>query len=251
MKILLVADLHYTLPQWDWLSTTAERFDLVVVAGDLLEISSIVPLEAQIVVVRKYLEKVSAKVPLLVSSGNHDVVGPEPSARTAAWLRDKQAATHHADGEFVEKGPYCFSILPWWESESERVATAEQLAEQAQTAEGKQWIWIYHPPPTGSPTAWDGRNDHGDRFLPEWIQQYRPHMILGGHIHNAPYHLDGSWVDCIDGTWVFNGGRQIGGIPAFTVLEMDRGRAVWISNEEVEQVILQEPLKREPLNAPL
>ena len=247
MKILLVADLHYTLPQWDWLSATAERFDLVVVAGDLLEISSMVPLEAQIVVVRKYLEKVSAKVPLLVSSGNHDVIGPEASQRNAAWLQDKQAATHYADGEYVEHGGYAFSILPWWESDTDRAATEQQLRTHAALAEGKRWIWIYHPPPVGSPTAWDGNHDHGDRYLPDWIAQYQPYMILGGHIHNAPYHLDGSWVDCIQGTWTFNSGRQIGGIPTFTVLEMDNDRAVWISSEEVEQVFLKEPLKREPL----
>lgn len=248
MKILLVADLHYTLPQWDWLSATAERFDLVVVAGDLLEISSIVPMEAQIVVIRKYLEKVSAKVPLLVSSGNHDVVGSDPSARTAAWLKDKQAATHYADGEFYESEHYYFSILQWWENDAEREQTLEQLAAQAKMAAGKKWIWVYHPPPAGSSTAWDGKKDYGDRYLPAWIRDYKPYMILGGHIHNAPYHLDGSWVDCIDGSWIFNGGRQIGGIPTFTVLEMDNERAVWISSEEVEQVMLREPLQREQLN---
>mgnify|MGYP000603273489 CR=1 FL=1 len=50
MKILLVADLHYTLKQWDWLSQASGDFDLVVIAGDMLDIVSIVDVEVQILV---------------------------------------------------------------------------------------------------------------------------------------------------------------------------------------------------------
>jgi Icc-related predicted phosphoesterase len=57
MKILVVADLHYALKQYDWLKSVAADFDVVVLAGDLLEISSSVERRAQIVVVRAYLEE--------------------------------------------------------------------------------------------------------------------------------------------------------------------------------------------------
>ena len=49
MRLLLVADLHYTLRQYDWLLSRAAEFDAVVLAGDLLSIASPVAIEAQIV----------------------------------------------------------------------------------------------------------------------------------------------------------------------------------------------------------
>ena len=55
MRILLVSDLHYTLPQLDWVVRVAPSFDLVVLAGDHLDISSSVSLDAQSVVILRYL----------------------------------------------------------------------------------------------------------------------------------------------------------------------------------------------------
>ena len=37
MRCLVVADLHYSLPQYDWLVNVADSFDLVIIAGDHLE----------------------------------------------------------------------------------------------------------------------------------------------------------------------------------------------------------------------
>ena len=47
MRLLAVADLHYSLPQFDWVLEVAPDFDVVVLAGDLLELSSIVDRRAQ------------------------------------------------------------------------------------------------------------------------------------------------------------------------------------------------------------
>ena len=73
MRILAVSDLHYTLPQFDWLVRVAPRYDLVIVAGDLLEGSSLVTTSAQMVVVLKYLERLRGVTRLMVCSGNHDL----------------------------------------------------------------------------------------------------------------------------------------------------------------------------------
>ena len=42
MKCLLVADLHYSLKQFDWLLEAARDMDVVVIAGDHLDISAYV-----------------------------------------------------------------------------------------------------------------------------------------------------------------------------------------------------------------
>ena len=37
MRCLVVADLHYSLPQFDWLLAAAPEFDVVIFAGDALD----------------------------------------------------------------------------------------------------------------------------------------------------------------------------------------------------------------------
>ena len=71
MRLLAVADLHYSLPQFDWVLEVAPDFDVVVLAGDLLELSSIVDRRAQAVVVRKYFDRLRAVTRLVTCSGNH------------------------------------------------------------------------------------------------------------------------------------------------------------------------------------
>ena len=39
MKALIAADLHYNLRQYDWLLQAAAGYDLVIVAGDLLDLA--------------------------------------------------------------------------------------------------------------------------------------------------------------------------------------------------------------------
>ena len=61
MRILLVSDLHYTLKQLDWVASVAADYELVVMAGDHLDIASIVEPDAQIAVVLEYLSRIAAK----------------------------------------------------------------------------------------------------------------------------------------------------------------------------------------------
>ena len=57
MRALLVSDLHYDLRKLDWVMEQTTDLDLLVVAGDLLNVGSSVPLDAQIVVALEYLAR--------------------------------------------------------------------------------------------------------------------------------------------------------------------------------------------------
>src|SRR6266702_3066949 len=72
MTILFVADLHYALKQFDWLVANAANFDPIIIGGDLLDLSSALDFDVQIMVVEKYLGRIRQKARLLVGSGNHD-----------------------------------------------------------------------------------------------------------------------------------------------------------------------------------
>ena len=53
-----------------------------------------------------------------------------------------------------------------------------------------------------------------------WIEEFQPDVVLTGHVHESPFKSDGSWMDRIGNTWVFNAGHQIGKVPAFIELDL-------------------------------
>ena len=86
LRCLVVADLHYALPQFDWLLKAAPGYDIVVLAGDALDIGSSVDFRAQIVVVRKYLQRIAGVTQLVVCSGNHDLDTRDQAGREGRAL---------------------------------------------------------------------------------------------------------------------------------------------------------------------
>ena len=233
MEILFVADLHYTLKQFDWVLDQAERFEAVVIGGDLLDLGSALDSDVQIVVVEKYLKRLAERTRLIVSSGNHDGDSRNDADESVAvWIRELSSSGMSTDGTTLEVERGVISICPWWDGPVTRDAIEEQLRRDATSVPaGKLWIWIHHAPPSGSPTCWTGRKFAGDDALRGWIETFRPDIVLSGHIHNAPFSEGGAWVDRIGKTWVFNPGRQIGPQPTFLALNLETHQATWISME--------------------
>lgn len=153
MKILVASDLHYRLKQFDWLASQAGSYDAMIIAGDLLDISSSMDLGVQIVVMKKYLKKISAATRLLVCSGNHD--GNEKNEADeyiAPWLQEVRAGQVHVDGDNVFFQDTLVTIFPWWDGEVTRRDVSAQF-EQASRLAFDKWIWIYHAPPDISPNT--------------------------------------------------------------------------------------------------
>lgn len=235
MRILLVSDLHYALPQFDWVVRAAARFDLVVLAGDHLDISSTVSLDAQSVVVLNYLKMLRDTATLAVCSGNHDLTGPDPQGEQCAlWLDDARRGGVPTDGDTLTLGNTGVTICAWWDGPCGRAALEAQLAATA-ARRPTRWIWVYHWPPLGSPTCWTGKRHYGDTDLGALIETYRPDLVLTGHVHEPPFKRDGAWADRIGDTWVFNPGRQAGPVPAHIEIDLEAGAARWHSLMGEEQ----------------
>jgi Icc-related predicted phosphoesterase len=84
--------------------------------------------------------------------------------------------------------------------------------------------------------------EFGEPELAQWIDQYQPDLVFCGHVHNAPFRPDGSWIDRRGATWVFNAGRQIGDIPTHIMLNIEENAALWFSLAGPESVQLDRPL---------
>ena len=231
MKMLFVADLHYTLKQFDWLVANAANFDPIVIGGDLLDLASSLDFELQIVVVEKYLRLFRQKTRLLISSGNHDGDSRSPADEAVAqWIRESKAEGLFVDGDSLELAGSRVTICPWWDGPASRAELEAQLASEAPKVRGR-WIWIHHAPPAGSPVCWTGKKFGGDEALLDWIKRFEPDMVLSGHIHNSPFYAEGAWVDRIGKTWVFNPGRQIGPCPSYIAIDLEAMSAEWVSLE--------------------
>ena len=248
MKCLLVSDLHYVLKHFDWVLNIAGQFDVVVMAGDQIDARSHVYMRIQIPVILKYLQRLQVNTRLLVSSGNHDLdVRGDHGERIARWLEPVRESGIVTDGDSIVISDTLFTVCPWWDGPKTKEIVSEQLAADAEKPK-QNWVWVYHGPPDNSPTSWTGKRHYGDKDLVKWIEQYQPDIVLTGHIHEAPFIENGSWVDRIESTWVFNSGRVRGDFPPHVVFDIQQQTAHWHSIVAAEWVALDQPLQRPPQN---
>ncbi len=241
MRILFLADLHYSLKQFDWLVAHLGEYDLGVIGGDLLDMGSGLDADVQIAIVERYLGILRQKTRLVVSSGNHDGDSRnEADESTALWLREAAAERLHVDGDSFDLGDTRITVCPWWDGEVSR-SEVNALLERSDPGGRSLWIWVYHAPPQGARTSWAGKRFIGDDALRGWIDRFRPDIVLSGHIHNSPFYAEGSWHDRIGSTWVFNPGRQIGPEPSTITLDLRAMTAEWHSLEGRSIVDLRIP----------
>lgn len=113
MRSLLVSDLHFTLPPLNWVIDAGPDYDLVVVAGDNLNIGSPVPLDAQSMVLLNYFDILDGATMVAASSGNHDLTGPDAAGeQSALWLAEARAAGIPTDGDSLAVGDTLVTICP-------------------------------------------------------------------------------------------------------------------------------------------
>jgi Icc-related predicted phosphoesterase len=230
VRYLVASDLHYALPQFDWIATRATEFDAVVLAGDHLDLGGHAELTAQIVTLRMLFARLADLTTLIANSGNHDLTARRPHGEKAAtWLDDLDTRVV-TDGMSCDVGADLVSVCAWWEGPTTRAELAQQLdTDASRRPSDGLWIWIYHSPPDASPTSWGGRRHFGDEVLNELTNLHRPDLVLTGHVHDAPFRQDGSWHDRIGDTLVLNAGRQIGPVPAHLIVDTTDRTVEWSS----------------------
>src|SRR3954462_3340697 len=146
MRCLVVADLHYSLPQLDWLVSGAAHFGLGLFAGDALDIGSMVDFRAQIVVGKKYLALLAAKTRVILCSGNHDLDERNAEGeKISRWIGEVRELGIACDGDSLTIGDTLFTVCPWWDGPLVKQRLEAQL--QSASAERPQrWIWVHHAP---------------------------------------------------------------------------------------------------------
>lgn len=186
MTFLHVTDFHFNKRWFNWLFHHAPAHDLVVMSGDLLDLTAATPHSRQIAWVSDWLGDFPR--PIVVCSGNHDLEWDARSGRwtPAYWLRRIDNPNVWADGRRVTLDG--LSIL--------------SIGATTQPKGGAADVWVVHAPParTAVATRVSGA-DAGDPDLGAAVSRYAPRLVLAGHVHQAM-----RWHDERRGTLFLNPG---------------------------------------------
>ena len=244
MRCLVVADLHYSLPQFDWLLSAGTAIRPRDLCGRCARHRLGGRFPRPDLVVKKYLARLAEQTRVILCSGNHDLDDRNAEGeKYSRWIGEVRELGIACDGDDLMIGDTLFTVCPWWDGPLLRQRIDAQLGTAA-AQRAKRWIWVHHAPPANSPTSWGGKRYFGDTELVQWIERYRPDMVISGHVHQSPFIHDGSWFDRLGSTWVFNTGLQPGRPPTHIVLEIDENRAYWLAAGEAQWIDLNAPVQR-------
>lgn len=188
MTILHVSDFHFNKRWFDWLLHRAPAHDLVVMSGDMLDLTVATPHRRQIEWVSDWLNDFPRLI--CVCSGNHDLEWDSEAGRwtPAYWLRALVNPRVWTDGQRI--GLNGLSVL--------------NIGATTRPKGGEADIWVVHAPPSETLVATRSNGDDaGDPDLVSAMRRYAPRLVLSGHVH-TPLH----WHELRDGTLLLNPGRS-------------------------------------------
>ena len=166
IKVLHATDLHHNRQACSWLTENQRLADIVCLTGDFLDTrdDATASLAEQVAYFLRWFQSFS--VPLLVCSGNHDVLFEQ-----GEWLKMDKFNGFYGDGSKVILNGIHFGCVPFY-------ATPDDFAECQ--------VLLHHEPPSGSKTAVQNGVDFGSRALQIALknQSLTARYILCGHVHN-------------------------------------------------------------------
>ena len=227
MRALLVSDLHYDLRKLDWILAEADGVDLLAVAGDVLDIASGVPLDAQIVgrprvpgPLRRadhHGRVLRQPRPRLAHRGRRedDALDHRGAPRRRARRRRQRGGRRLARHRVRVVGGSGDARVPAGLARRGRGTPATALALGVPRAAGG---------PAGRGPA---PSSSATRSCPRLLDRHQPEVVLCGHIHQAPFVDGGAWYDQVGGPRCCStAGTSAGNIPAHVFLDLDEGDGV-------------------------
>lgn len=203
MKILHVSDIHGNLNWLGWVSRAAADYDLVCLAGDLLDAGRPDTVSEQIQSVSAAIRNISTTV--AICSGNHDLAGGA-DIPSALWMHELRLPAVWVEGNSFKIGKRQFLCHSWL---------------SPLHAAGEDDIWIIHAPPEGTATSLttQGDFDHGDFEFSELCKSGRgPSIALCGHVH---YPI--SWYASVGRTLILNPGESPDlRVPAHIIIDLEQ-----------------------------
>ncbi|PTX92148.1 hypothetical protein DB346_24705 [Verrucomicrobia bacterium LW23] len=258
MRILAVSDLHFQEQHFAWVAQQAPHFDLVIVAGDLLDLFAFgrTSIDTQVRDVTSFLTDIRLNCnALAVCSGNHDLW----ATRDLRWLHlppsrnpqeEKLGGTFIGDGgsAIVPGTRLLVTCCPWAaesDEDTQRLATLLEHGNALRNSGTDAWLWVCHEPPHLSRTGRTTEKVEGSPLISQLVLKYQPDFVFCGHVHGAPFD-GGLPFDQIVDTWCFNPGcpdrrKQLPEPPSI-ILDLAAGQAVWRWGSMEKRAFVESPI---------
>jgi Icc-related predicted phosphoesterase len=215
VKLLLTADLHYRKPWFEWLLRVADRYDLVCIAGDLLDMYHPEGVVPQLIYIYEWMQMLTKRqIPVGLCSGNHDLPGNHPILLPGISLRKDKLATL---GEYAKHDRWLRAlkmnhlvavdgdskIIRSSSGESVSVVCVPYSAGGCMLpvhAAANPCLVLHHEPPAQT-TLTDPKT--GNREFALAIARQQPAWTLSGHVHFTEGSVN-IFSYQIGQTWCFN-----------------------------------------------
>ena len=226
MRLLLTADLHYRLHWFCWLVEQAPDFDLIWIAGDLLDMFKAETRLEQAREVRSLIRVLADAVPVALCSGNHDNAGRLVSHDRASaykWFID--LGTHRniiTDGSTRKLEKLIVTTIPYHCSKEEKSIWLDR-GSTIRRQTGMPWIVLHHVP------AKHGLRVSGEELeASELLAAYQPDYFVSGHDHAFPYTSGQSWNQKLGEARVLVPGQLLRApSPNYIELDTESGELSW------------------------
>ena len=226
MKIFITADLHYR-GQWFRLLSRAAEWDLVCIAGDLLDMFNEEPRIMQARTLSRWIRELAKVTRVAICSGNHDNAGRQISADRAPvyeWLyelgKDPRIIT---DGSTEVLDDLILTTVPYDCNREQKSVWLDRGA-SIRRQRGSPWLVLHHVPPI----AYPGSFLREEREAKELLLTYRPEYFVSGHSHQFPYFPGSSSKQIVNGVNVLVPGQLLSApFPNHIVLNTLSKEAGW------------------------
>ena len=192
MKLLLTADLHYRIHWFRWLIEQAPSYDLVCIAGDLLDMFKSETRMEQAREIGRLIRELADIVPVAVCSGNHDNAGRLVSHDRASvyeWFID--LGTHPniiTDGSTRKLENLIVTTVPYHCSKARKINLARSRFYDSQTNRDA----VDRSSSRSAQEQALGVSGEESEAA-ELLAAYRPDYFVSGHDHAFPYASGQSW----------------------------------------------------------
>jgi Calcineurin-like phosphoesterase len=226
MKLLITADLHFCLHWFRWLIEQAPDFDLICIAGDLLDMFKSETRTEQARQITRLIRELADIVPVAVCSGNHDNAGRLASHDRASvyeWFIDLGTQRRIiTDGSTRKLEDVIVTTVPYHCSRQEKSIWLDR-GSTIHKQTGIPWIVLHHVPPK------NGSGVSGEELeASELLAAYRPDYFVSGHDHMFPYASGQSWNQKLGASRLLVPGQLLRApFPNYIKLETDSGELSW------------------------
>lgn len=232
MKILITADLHYREHWFRWLIERGANYDLVCIAGDLLNMFNDEPRTEQATEVSRWVRELAKVTRVAICSGNHDNAGGQITADRAPvyeWFHALRSEPRIiTDGVTQVLDDLVVTTVPYHCSKEQKSIWLDR-GTTIRKERGNRWLVLHHVPPNIQPAA-SGEESEALALL----LAYQPDFFVCGHARAYPYLTGNSWAQKIGGVNVLVPGQLLRApFPNHIVVDTKSARASWETSSRV------------------